>query len=321
MNIRVLLVESQPEDVIFLKDVLVEIEGGLYWKPFVSIETMHAPTWSIAEAILSTEHFDVLLLNPNLPDSEGSETFRRAQVVAKHVPVILLASSDDDDETAIRMMREGGQDFLVKPYIDCRPLAHAMRNAIERHRLLNSARAASMTDSLTGLPNRSWFTSFADRDRKLAERLGRRMMILLIEPKNLAQIATTFGDQRRDLALVEAADHLRSLISPTDIAARVGDLRFGVVILETNAESLESDLGANAFRGRIASHSHRCRDLRSRASGDLGRVARTGIRRSTPGRTRRPQLIALAPPSDEARPLGRACLSTHNREGVVLQVC
>lgn len=240
MNIRALLVESEPEDVTFLKDVLVEIEAGRHWKPFVSIETIHAPTWSIASAILASEHIDVLLLNPNLPDSEGIETFRRAQVVAKQVPVILLASAGDDDETAIRIIREGAQDFLIKRHVDCGPLAHAMRNAIERHRLLNSARAASMTDSLTGLPNRSWFTSFADRERKLAERLNRRMMILLLEPKNLAEIASTFGDQRRDLTLVEAADHLRSLMGPTDMAARVGELRFGLVILETDAESLES---------------------------------------------------------------------------------
>jgi GGDEF domain-containing protein len=66
------------------------------------------------------------------------------------------------------------------------------------------------------------------------------MMILLAEPKNLAEIASTFGNQRRDLTLVEAADHLRSLISPTDMAARVGELRFGIVMLETDAESLES---------------------------------------------------------------------------------
>jgi diguanylate cyclase (GGDEF)-like protein len=239
MNIRVLLVESEPEDVIFLKEVLVEIEAGRYWKTFVSIETIHVNTWTSAAAVLINEQIDVLLLDPNLSDIQGIDTFRHAQAIAQHVPVILLTGPEDDD-TSIRMVREGAQDFLIKRHIDCRPLAHAMRLAIERHRLLNSARAASLTDSLTGLPNRSGFTSFANRDRKLAERLGRRMMILLAEPKNLAEIASTFGNQRRDLTLVEAADHLRSLISPADMAARVGELRFGIVMLETDAESLES---------------------------------------------------------------------------------
>jgi two-component system cell cycle response regulator len=239
MNIRVLLVESEPEDVIFLKEALEEIESERCWKPFVAIELVHAPTWSVAAAILTSRQVDLVLLDPDLPDSRGIDTFRRAQATAPQVPVILLTAAEDD-EISIRMIREGAQDFLLKRCVDCGPLAHAMRNAIDRQRLLNSARAASITDSLTGLPNRSGFTSFADRDRKLAERLGRRLMILLAEPKNLAEVANTFGEQRRDLALVEAADRLRGLISPTDLVARIGEHCFAMVLMETNVGTLES---------------------------------------------------------------------------------
>jgi len=110
---------------------------------------------------------------------------------------------------------------------------------MERHRLLSSARVGNTADSLTGLANRSGFTTWADRDRKLAERLERRFMILLAELKNLDRIASTFGEQRRDLALVEAADHLRSMLGPTDLAARVEDGRFAVTIFETEVETLE----------------------------------------------------------------------------------
>ena len=64
-------------------------------------------------------------------------------------------------------------------------------------------------------------------------------MILLAELKNLDGIASTFGEQRRDLALVEAADHLRSMLGPTDLAARVEEGRFAVTIFETEVETLE----------------------------------------------------------------------------------
>jgi diguanylate cyclase (GGDEF)-like protein len=239
MNIRVLLVESKPEDVIFLKDVLDEIEVGRHWNSFVHLETTHAPTWSAAANILANQQVDVMLLDPHLPDSRESETFRHAQAAAPHVPVILLVSAEDD-ASSMCMLRDGAQDFLIKQEVDCVPLAHAMRSSIVRHRLLSSARAGAMNDSLTGLPNRSMFTTFADRDRKLAERLGRRLMILLAEPRNLAEIANTFGEQRRDLALVEAADHLRSILGPTDMAARIAEFRFALVMFETDVESLES---------------------------------------------------------------------------------
>ena len=198
MNLRVLLAESDAEDVLFLREALTEIEAGRHWSNWIRIETLHADTWAKAATILAHEAIDLFLLDLNLADSQGSETFRRAQAAASQVPVILLTCAEDA-EMAARLVRDGAQDFLIKKQIDCAPLAHAMRNAIERHRLLSATRAASTIDSLTGLPNRGSFLTFADRDRKLAERLGRRLMVLVGEPRNLPAITAAYGDQRRDL--------------------------------------------------------------------------------------------------------------------------
>src|SRR5580704_7275647 len=90
MNIRVLLVESEPQDAIFLRDVLAGIEAERHWKTFAKIATAYAPTWSAAAAILAHDSADLLLLDCNLADSRGIDTFRRAKAVAPQVPVILL---------------------------------------------------------------------------------------------------------------------------------------------------------------------------------------------------------------------------------------
>jgi diguanylate cyclase (GGDEF)-like protein len=238
MNLRVLLVESEPEDVLFLRDVLIEIEAARHFNQWIHIEILHASTWSGASTVLANEPVDLVLLNPDLDDCKGLETFRRAQAVADRVPIILLIGSADD-VMALRMVRDGAQDFFIKHQIDCAPLAHAMLNAVERHRLLSATRAAATIDSLTGLPNRAGFFIYADRDRKIAERLGRRMMVLIAEPKNLQELAATFGSQRLDLALVETADHLRSVAGPTDLIARIGDTRYALAIFETDVESIE----------------------------------------------------------------------------------
>jgi diguanylate cyclase (GGDEF)-like protein len=230
---RVLLIESEQEDVVFLRDVLTEIEEGRYWNNWVSIEVLEAASWKEASAILATEQIDIVLLDLDVP------TFRLAQDAAQHIPIVLLVG-ETEESLGVRMVREGAQDFLVKKQVDCAPLAHAMRNAIERHRLLTSSRAAFTHDTLTGLLNRGGFLTCADRDRKLAEQLGRRLMVMIAEPENLSEIASAYGEQKCDLAVIEAADHLRSVAGPADLLARIGGTCFGISIFDTETEPLEA---------------------------------------------------------------------------------
>jgi PleD family two-component response regulator len=234
----VLLAESGTEDTLFLREVLTDLDGSRCWSDWVHLETSHATTWADAEAILVTNPVDILLLNPDLRDSQGAETFRKVQATAPHVPVILLV---DPSATSLaeHMVREGAQDFLVKKEVDCAPLARAIRNALERHRLLAAARATSMTDQLTGLLARPAFLALAERDRLLAERLSRKMLVVLAERVERAEAAAVDSVQGRDLALIEAADDLRGVAGPAALLARLSHSRFGLAVLDTLAEPVE----------------------------------------------------------------------------------
>jgi PleD family two-component response regulator len=230
---RVLLVESDQEDVVFLRDVLAEIGEGRYFNNWVNMEILETGSWGEAASLLSNQAVDIVLLDPDLRDSQGMETFRRAQHDASEIPMVLLMGASEE-LLGVQLIRAGAQDFLVKKQVDCAPLAHAMRNAIERHRLLAASRAASTLDSLTGLLNRAGFLAWADRDRKLAERLGRRLMLIL------AEIPSGYDEQGRDLALIEAADRFRGVAGPADVLARLDPTRFGMTVIETDSESLEA---------------------------------------------------------------------------------
>src|SRR5579871_5046253 len=236
MTLRILLAVSGADDALFLEDVLTEVEGREYWSDWVHLETQHAGNWDETEALLTQTDappVDVLLLDLNLHVSgplvpslrdlrrrdrpellRGVEAFRRAQAAAPRVPVVLLITSEEI-ALAEHLLREGAQDYLVKSQVDCVPLAHSIRNAIERHRYLESARAAAMTDSLTGLLNRAAFLALAERDRKLAAAVERRMLVAVAEPESAAWINLQ-KQQDRDLTLVEAADRLRELMGPLD---------------------------------------------------------------------------------------------------------
>jgi PleD family two-component response regulator len=260
MNLQVLVVESEPEELIFLEDALREIEDEGWLRDWASLQLSSAATCADAEQALSTGSPHVVLLNPDLPDGQGAGTFRRLQAAAPEIPMILLVNPTDHS-LGVKLMREGAQDFLIRKQLDCAPLAHALRNAVTRHRVLCAARAASFIDALTGLPNRASFLASASRDLKLAERLERRWMLLIAEPKNLSEIATSCGEERRDMELVEAADGLRAICGPAEMISRIDALRFVITVFDSELETLEEawmrirtaaslrrmDLGASIF--------------------------------------------------------------------------
>jgi two-component system cell cycle response regulator len=240
MNLRVLLIESEAEELLFLQDVLREIEQERLLPEWPRIESYYAATWAEAERILSTSAPHAILLDVEMEQAsqQPTETFRLVQAAAPDVPVILLVDPREES-LATRLMRDGAQDFLFKSQVDCAPVAHTLRNAVLRQRLLCGARAASLTDSLTDLPNRASFLAIAARDHKLATQLNRRWILLVAEPKNLPQLSLAFGDHRLDLILAQAADRLRGIATPADLVARIGDRFFGLSIFESELESAE----------------------------------------------------------------------------------
>lgn len=54
-----------------------------------------------------------MLLDLNLPDSHGAETFRKVLEIAPNVPIVIL-SGQADEALAIKALHQGVQDYLVK---------------------------------------------------------------------------------------------------------------------------------------------------------------------------------------------------------------
>jgi FixJ family two-component response regulator len=220
-----------------------------------------AMTLDSAVALLTDEPVDAVVLDVELCGARAADAFRRLQDAAPRTPVILFAAQEDAD-VAARLLREGAQDFLIAQSVDAAPLAHALGTAIERQRLLSGARAACMEDPLTRLLNRAAFLALADRDRKLAQKLGCRWMVVMAEPNDLdPSMRAAFLSrenviaERRDLLLIETAERMRRFTGATDLLARVGDFRFALGIFDTPSETLEtawSRIHSTASEHRIA---------------------------------------------------------------------
>jgi len=126
---RVLLIEDNPGDADLVRLRLVEGESHM--------DVRCANRLATGLTSLSDEPPAVVLLDLNLPDSQGADTFRRVLDKAPGVPVIIL-SGRDDESLAVKVLHQGVQDYLVKGEFDSKQLFRAMRYAMEREVLLKS---------------------------------------------------------------------------------------------------------------------------------------------------------------------------------------
>ena len=129
LSTHVLLIEDNPGDADLVRLRLVESN------PRVEVNCVNR----LADGIksLSENPPALVLLDLNLPDSRGAETFRRVLENAPDVPVVIL-SGQNDQALAIKALHQGAQDYLVKGGLTSEDLDRAMRYAIERQALLRS---------------------------------------------------------------------------------------------------------------------------------------------------------------------------------------
>ena len=145
-RLKVLLVEDNPGDFRLIDEMLKEVSSAKF-------ELVWANRLSAGLEHLKQGIFDVLLLDLGLPDSQGFDTFKKIRDQAPQIPIIVLTVLADDG-VAMRAVREGAQDYLVKGRIDSHLLVRSIHYAIERKRadrvLRDSeARYKRLIDSVT----------------------------------------------------------------------------------------------------------------------------------------------------------------------------
>ena len=123
-NVKILLIEDNPDDVFFLRMVQHKADGTTF-----NIE----PVDDLASGIehIKRNNVDLVLLDLTLPDSVGLDTFKAVKAHAREIPIIVL-SGVDDETIAVNAVHAGAEDYLVKGRVDSQLITRAIIYAIER---------------------------------------------------------------------------------------------------------------------------------------------------------------------------------------------
>ncbi|MCB9231539.1 MAG: PAS domain S-box protein [Bacteroidia bacterium] len=125
--IHLLLIEDNPEFVQTLKKEYLSGDLDLQYR--------HAASLHEASQLIAREIPDVILLDLNLPDSNGFETLKRTRESWPDLPVVVLTASGVSGKKALEL---GAQDFLTKQELlryDGALLHRALGYAIDRKQL------------------------------------------------------------------------------------------------------------------------------------------------------------------------------------------
>lgn len=231
---RVLLVEDEPVTARVTRRMLELVGAGRY-------AITHATNLDDTLSILTTEDFDVILADLNLPDSKGLNTPEVIMAADPDVPLIVLTSTESD-EIGIKAVQLGAQDYLVKGAFSDSSLNRSILYSVERHRLKRTIRQLAVIDELTGLYNRRGFNSLKGDLLQRSREEGHKGFICYFDLDHFKSINDRFGHAAGDEALSEFSAILRRVFRKETILVRIGGDEFLAMGLESRPGLLDENL-------------------------------------------------------------------------------
>jgi DNA-binding response OmpR family regulator len=121
--IKILLVEDNPGDARSILEMLNENDNPHY-------DIYQTSRLDDGIKILVKDHFDLILLDLCLPDSEGLDTFNIMKYNSPDLPIVVLTGLKEDI-FAVSAVGRGAKDYLVKDEINSKLLENSIENAMK----------------------------------------------------------------------------------------------------------------------------------------------------------------------------------------------
>ena len=144
-ELAVLLVDGDQKSAASLREALEKSETP-------AIRAQWAGTLAQALELLAGATFDVIVMDLELPDSKGFETFTRLKQQQPEATLIVLTASENED-LALRTLRAGAEEHLLRGEVSAQSLGRRLRYALERRqsRIPRAARVLAFIGSKGGV--------------------------------------------------------------------------------------------------------------------------------------------------------------------------
>jgi two-component system, cell cycle response regulator len=200
----------------------------------------------------------MMIIDWVLPDGCGLKLVERLRQtrVGRGIYVLVL-TSHENEQRLVEAFECGVDDFITKP-LNARVLLARMRAGLRVVRLHQEVeqdreeirqfaadlavsnrklQEGTLTDSLTGFPNRRYFAERLAQEWAASSRTGRPLACLAIDLDGFKRINDTYGHDVGDAVLMQASKALKEGLRSNDVVARTGGDEFLVLCPETNLDA------------------------------------------------------------------------------------
>lgn len=182
---------------------------------------------------------DLILLDIMMPDMDGFEVCRRLKDIpgTKDIPIIFLTAMTDE-ESIEKAYDLGGSDYVTKPF---RPkeLQARVKRELKLAALQKELKLLALTDPMTKLYNRRYFTKVSAHILDMARRDKKDLSLMIMDIDKFKNINDTFGHAVGDEVIIEFAKVLHRQKRNSDVLCRFGGEEFVILLPETNCDGAE----------------------------------------------------------------------------------
>ena len=202
-------------------------------------EIDHVTNLADAENQFTINDYDLVITDYYLKDNETGDDVinfvRGFDDVDKSQVPILIVSGETDQTKRTTFLRNGADDFIIKPY-DTDELVVRASNLIKNRKILGQVKMQkqellqlAMTDQLTGLYNRHSLFDIAPKYLSDAKRHKFPVSLVVIDLDHFKNVNDTHGHATGDVVLKSIGQVLKEQCRTEDFVARFGGEEFVMV--------------------------------------------------------------------------------------------
>lgn len=217
-------------------------------------ETIECTTGEEARRVLTSQPWDLAILDRRLPDMDGVVLCHELKSNPEfRTRYIVMLTGEDEQEEKVEGLELGADDYITKPFQHPELLARVragkrivdlQKDLVETNKRLE---LLSITDGLTKLHNHRHFQDELARAFEESQRYERPLSLALVDIDYFKKVNDTHGHAVGDEVLRKISSIFRDSIRATDLAARYGGEEFAVMMPEIALED------ARAFAEKIRS--------------------------------------------------------------------